>query len=104
LDGCETWSLTLREGHRLSIFEYRVLRRIFGPNKDEVIKGGRKLHNREFHNLYSSPSIIRMIKSRRMGWVGHVALVERKGLRIGIWLESRKKRNHQKDLDVGGGK
>jgi hypothetical protein len=61
LYGCETWSLTLREKHGL-----RVLRRIFGPKRDEVTGGWRKLHNEELHNLYSSPSIIRMFKSRRM--------------------------------------
>ncbi|PNF22492.1 hypothetical protein B7P43_G14846, partial [Cryptotermes secundus] len=66
LYGCETWSLTLRE-------EHRVLRRIFGLKRDEVTGGWRKLHNEELHNLYSSPSIIRMIESRRMRWVGHVA-------------------------------
>jgi hypothetical protein len=63
---CETWPLTLREEHRLRVFENRVLRRIFGPKRDEVTGGCRKLHNEEFHSLYSSPSIIRMIKSRRM--------------------------------------
>jgi hypothetical protein len=61
----ETWSLTLREEHTLRVFENRVLRRIFGPKRDEVTGGWRKLHNEEFHNLYSSPSIIRVIKSRR---------------------------------------
>jgi hypothetical protein len=64
LYGCETWSLTSREEHRLRVFENRVLRRIFGPKRDEVTEGWRKLHNEELHNLYSSPSIIRMIKSR----------------------------------------
>jgi hypothetical protein len=61
---CETWSLTLREEHRLRVFENRVLRRIFGPKRFEVTGGWRKLHNEELHNLYSSPNIIRMIKSR----------------------------------------
>jgi hypothetical protein len=72
LYGCETWSLTLREEHRLSVFENRVLRRIFGPKREE---GGswRKLHNDELHNLHSSPNIVRVIKSRRMRWAGHVA-------------------------------
>jgi hypothetical protein len=69
---CETWSLTLREEHRLRVLENRVLRRIFGPKRDEVTGGWRKLHNEEVRNLYSSPSIIRMIKSRRMRWAGHV--------------------------------
>jgi hypothetical protein len=60
--GCETWSLTLREEHRLRVFENRVLRRIFGPKRDEVTVDWRKLHNRELHNMYSSPDIIRQIK------------------------------------------
>jgi hypothetical protein len=66
-------SLTLREEHRLRVFENRVLRRIFGPKRDEMTGGWRKLHNEELHNLYSSPSIIRMIKSRCVRWAGHVA-------------------------------
>jgi hypothetical protein len=66
LYGCETWSLTSREEHGLRVFENRVLRRIFGPKRDEVTGGWRKLRNEEIHNLSSSPSIIRMIKSRRM--------------------------------------
>jgi hypothetical protein len=78
LYGCETWSLTLREEHRLRVIESRVLRRIFGPKRDEVTGGWRKLHNEELHNLYSSSSIIRMIKSRRMRWSGHVGRMEEK--------------------------
>jgi hypothetical protein len=66
LYGCETWSQTLREEHRLRVFENRVLRRIFEPRRDEVTGDWRKLHNVELHNLYSSPNIIRMIKSRRV--------------------------------------
>jgi hypothetical protein len=68
-----TWSLTLREEHRLRVFENRVLRRIFGPKRDEVTEEWRKLDNEELHNLYCSPNIIRQIKSRRMWWAGHVA-------------------------------
>jgi hypothetical protein len=69
LYGCETWSLTLREKHRLRVFEDWVLRRIFGPKRDEVMGEWRKLHNEELRDLYPSPSIIRIIKSRRMdGW------------------------------------
>jgi hypothetical protein len=72
LCGCETWSLTLREVHGLRVFENRVLR-IFRPKRDEVMEEWRKLHNEEFRYLYSSPSIIRIIKSRRKRWAGHVA-------------------------------
>jgi hypothetical protein len=70
---CETYPLTLREEHRLRVFENRELRRILGPKRDEVTGDWRKLHSEELHNLYSSPNIIRMIKSRRMRWAGHVA-------------------------------
>jgi hypothetical protein len=73
LYGCETWSLTFREEHRLRVFENRVPRRIFGPKRDEVMGEWRKLHNGELHNLYSSPDIIRQMKSRRKRWVWHVA-------------------------------
>jgi hypothetical protein len=65
LYGCKTWSLTLREEHRLRVFENRVLRRIFGPEREED-RSRRKLHNDEFHSLYSSPDIVRVIKSRIM--------------------------------------
>ena len=68
LYGCETWSLTLREEHR-----QRVLRRVFGPRSDEVMGDWRKLHNEELSNLYSLPNIVRVVKSRRMRWAGHVA-------------------------------
>jgi hypothetical protein len=73
LYGCETWSLTIREEHRLKVFENRVLRRIFGPTRDEVTREWRKLHNGELHILYSLPDIIRQIKSRRIRWAVHVA-------------------------------
>jgi hypothetical protein len=102
LNGCETWSLTLREEHRLRVFENRILRRIFGPMRDEVMGGWRKLHNEELHNLYSSPSIIRMIKSRRMRWAVHVARIGRRGIRIGYCWEIQKERDHWEDQDVGG--
>jgi hypothetical protein len=89
-----TWSLTLRKEHRLRVFENRVLKRIFGPKRDEVTGGWRKLHNGELHSLYSSPSIIRMIKSRRMKWAEHVARMGRRGMHIGYWWESYKVRDH----------
>jgi hypothetical protein len=69
----ETWSFTLREEHRLKVFENRVLRVIFGPKRDEVTGEWGKLHNGELHNLYSIPDIIRLIKTRRMRWAGLVA-------------------------------
>jgi hypothetical protein len=70
---CETWSLALRKENRLRVFQNTVLRRIFGLKRDEVTGGWKKLHCEELHNLYSSSSIIRMMKSRRMKWNGHVA-------------------------------
>jgi hypothetical protein len=72
LYGCETWSLTLGEEHRLRIFENRVLGKIFGPKREEDVSW-RKLHNDELHSLYSSPNVVKVIKSRRMRWAGHVA-------------------------------
>ena len=73
LYGCETWSLTLREKRRLRVFENRVLRRIFGLRRHEVKGEWKKLHNEELNDLYYSPNIVRVIKSRRMSWAGHVA-------------------------------
>jgi hypothetical protein len=75
LCGCETWSLTLREENILRVFENRFLRIIFGPKRDEVTGEWRKLHNEELHIFYSSPNIIRQIKSRRMRWAGRVARI-----------------------------
>jgi hypothetical protein len=86
--------LTLREEYRLRVFENRVLRRIFGPRRNEVTGDWRKPHNEELHNLYSSPNIIRMIKSLRMRWTGHVARMGRRGMRIGYWWESQKETEH----------
>ena len=81
LYGCETWSLTMREERRLKVFENRVLRKILWPKRDEVTRELRKLHNEELNDLYCSPNIVWMIKSRRMRWVGHVARMgERKGV------------------------
>ena len=73
LYGCETWLLTLREEHRLRVFENRVLRRVFGPKRDEVTGEWRKLNNEELSDLYSLLNIERVVKSRRMRWAGHVA-------------------------------
>jgi len=81
LFGCETWSLTLREERRLRVFEKRVLRRIFGPKRDEVTGEWRTLHNEELNDPYSSPNIVWVIKSRRIRWAEHVARMgERRGL------------------------
>jgi hypothetical protein len=93
LYGCETWSLTVREECKLRVFENRMLRRIFGPKRDGVTGGRGKLHNEELHNLYSLPSVIRIIKSRKIRWVRHVA---RKGeesnvYRKGRWKETTRK-------------
>jgi hypothetical protein len=102
LYGCETWSLTLKEEHRLRVFENRVLRRIFGPKRDEVTGEWRKLHSGELHNLYLSPDIIRQIKSRRMKWAGNVAHMgeERKFYKVGG--KARRKRGPSKDQAIGG--
>jgi hypothetical protein len=71
--GCETWSLTMREEHRLRMFENRVLRRIFRPKRDDVTVEWRKLPNEEFNDLYPSPNTVQVKKLRRMRWAGHVA-------------------------------
>jgi PAS domain-containing protein len=73
LYGCEIWSLKLREVYRLRVYENRVLRKIFGPKREEVIGEWRRLHNDELYELYSSPNIIRVITSRRMRWIGYMA-------------------------------
>jgi hypothetical protein len=85
LYGCETWSLPLREEHKLRVFENKVLIRLFGPKRDEETGGWRKLHNEELHNLYSSSNIIRIIQSRRMRWVGHVARMGGRVMCIDYW-------------------
>jgi hypothetical protein len=92
LYGCETWFLSLREENRLRMFKNRVLRRIFGPKRGEVVGGWRTLHNEELHYLYSSASIIRMIKSRRMRWAGYVPRMGAKRNPYRILWESQKER------------
>jgi hypothetical protein len=76
LYGSETWSLILRDEHRLKVFHNRLLRRIFGVKRDEVTNQCRGLHNEELNDLYTSPTIVRVIKSRRMRQAGHVARME----------------------------
>jgi hypothetical protein len=105
LYGCETWYLTLREEHMLRVFQNRMLRGIFGPKKDEVMGEGRKLNNEQFRDLYSSPSIIRMIKSRRMRWAVQVAQMDEKRNAyrlLGYWWESQRERDREEDQDVSG--
>jgi hypothetical protein len=83
----------LREEYTRRVFENRVLRRIFRPKRDEVTGSWRKLHNEELHGLYSSPNIIRMIKSKGMRWAGHVAST-RRGMHIRFNWECQKERDH----------
>jgi hypothetical protein len=89
-------SLTLKEEHRLRVFENRVLRGIFGPKRDQVIGGWRKLHEEELHNLYSSPNVFKIIKSRRTRWPWHVARMGRRGMHIGFGGEARRKETTRK--------
>jgi hypothetical protein len=84
------------------VFGNRVLRRIFGPKRDEVTGDWTKLHNEELRDLYSSQSIIRILKSRRIRWVGHVARIGRKGTRIGYWWESQREIDHWENQYVCG--
>ena len=93
LHGCETWSMTLREEGKLRVFENMVLR-IFGTRRDEVTGEWRRLHNEELNDLYASPNIVRVIKSRRIRWAGYVAhMGEERGC-IGSWWGKRRERDH----------
>ena len=93
LYGCETWSLTLREERKLRAFENMVLRRIFGRRRAEVTGEWRRLHNEELNDLYSSHNILRVIKSRRMRWAGHVARMGKERGCIGSWWGNRMERD-----------
>jgi hypothetical protein len=94
--------LTLREERRLRVFENRVLRRIFGPKRDEITREYRKLRSNELNDLFCLPSIVRMIKLRRMRWAGHVARMEerRREMYTGFWWGNLRERDHFEDPDV----
>jgi hypothetical protein len=85
--------VTLREERRLKVFENGVLRRIFKPKRDELTREWRKLHNEEFRNVYSSPSIIRIINLKRIRWAGHVARMGGRETRMGYWWGSQRERD-----------
>ena len=89
---CETWSLTLREERRLRVFENRVLRKVFGPKRDEVTGEWRKLHNEKLNDLYTLPNIVPVVKSRRMRWAGHVAHMGGIEVCTGCWWGSLRER------------
>ncbi|KAJ4438254.1 hypothetical protein ANN_14193, partial [Periplaneta americana] len=99
LYGCETWTLTLREEQRLRVFENKVLRKIFGAKRGEVTGEWRKLHNTELHALYSSPDIIRNIKSRRLRWAGHVARMGKFRTAYRVYIELSKNETNVRSQD-----
>ena len=98
LYGCETWSLTLREERKLRVFENMMLRRTFGPRRDEVTGEWKRLHNEELNNLYCSTNIVRVIKSRRMRWAGHLARMGEERGCIGSRWGNRREGDHWGDL------
>jgi hypothetical protein len=101
--GCKTWSLTLREEHRLRVFENRVLWRVFGPKRDEVTGEWKKLHNEELNDLYSLPNIVRVVKSKIIRRAGHVARMgEERERCTGYWQGNLKERGHWGGPDMDG--
>jgi hypothetical protein len=100
-DGCETWSLTLKEERGLRVFENRVLR-IFGPKRDKLTGKWNQLYNEELNDLYSSPNIIWLIKWRRMRWTVHVARMEGREIRTTRWWGNPRERDHLEDPGVDG--
>jgi len=92
----------LREERKPRVFENIVLRRIFGPRRQEVTGEWRRLHNEELNDLYSSPNIVRVIKSRRMRWAGQWRVWVRRGGCVGSWWGNRRERDHWGDLGVDG--
>jgi hypothetical protein len=90
----------LREERKLRVFENKVLRRIFGPRRDEVPGEWRRLHNEELNDLYSSPNIVRVIKWRRMRWAGHVARMGEERVCMGSWWGNRRERDRWRDLGL----
>jgi hypothetical protein len=102
LYGCETWSLTLREEHRLKVFENRVLSRIFGHKRDEVTGEWSKLHSEELHILYLSPNIIRQIKLRSMRWEGNVARMGEEGKVYRVLVGKPRERDLLEDRGIDG--
>ena len=100
--GCETWSLTLREERRLRVFQNRVLRRIFGTKRDELTGEERKLHNGDLNDLYYSPNIVQVIKSRRVRWARHAARMGRGDVHAEFWWKTLKERDYLEDPGVDG--
>jgi hypothetical protein len=99
---CETLYLTLRKEQRLRVFENRILRRIFGPKRDEVTGDWRILYNEEINDLYSTTNIIRAIKSRRMRWTGHVARMGKRAVHTGFWWGDLREGDHLGDPGIDG--
>jgi hypothetical protein len=95
-------TLTRREERKLIVFGNRMLRRIFGPKREEVARGWSRLHNEELHNLYASPNIVRVVKSRSVRWVGHVVCMEEMKNIYRILVGKPEGKDRSEDLDVDG--